>query len=287
MRRSRVGVGMNKQAAVEAFKSYADLYDTDDIKIKLKIDHTYRVADIASRIGTSVGADGDFSWFLGLLHDIGRFEQITQYGTFKDADSVDHAELGADILFKDGLIESFPTAFSLFSKVCQDEADARLIAETAIRLHNKLTLPEGLNAETLLYCKILRDADKADIFRVLTEPPYDERNQRIESESVDMVPARDDVMNCIHEHRCVPRRSDFTPFEALISQCCMAFELEFPESVKIVREQGYLEKLMNLDVVNVEMRGQLETLRVEMERAMAVGGKDDDHNKGKHENMGE
>ena len=44
---------------------------------------------------------------------------------------------------------------------------------------------------------------------------------------------------------------------------------------------------MNLDVVNVEMRGQLETLRVEMERAMAVGGKDDDHNKGKHENMGE
>ena len=42
---------MNKKAALEAFKSYADLYDTDDIKIKLKIDHTYRVADIAFRIG--------------------------------------------------------------------------------------------------------------------------------------------------------------------------------------------------------------------------------------------
>ena len=99
---------MNKKAAVEAFREYSALYDTDDIKIKLKVDHTYRVSDIASRIGMSVGADGDFSWFLGLLHDIGRFEQLTQYGTFKDADSVDHAELGADILFKDGLIESFP-----------------------------------------------------------------------------------------------------------------------------------------------------------------------------------
>ena len=65
---------MNKKAAVEAFREYSALYDTDDIKIKLKIDHTYRVSDIASRIGTSVGADGDFSWFLGLLHDIGRFE---------------------------------------------------------------------------------------------------------------------------------------------------------------------------------------------------------------------
>ena len=82
---------MNKKEALGAFKSYADLYDTDDIKIKLKIDHTYRVADIAFWIGASVGADPDFSWFLGLLHDIGRFEQLTQYGTFKDAESVDHA----------------------------------------------------------------------------------------------------------------------------------------------------------------------------------------------------
>ena len=256
---------MNKQAAIEAFRDYSSLYDTEDIKIKLKIDHTYRVADIASRIAVSVGENPDFSWFLGLLHDIGRFEQLTQYGTFKDADSVDHAELGADILFKDGLIESFPTAF--FSMVSQNGVDERLIAETAIRLHNKLELPGDLDETTALYCKILRDADKVDIFRVLTEPPYDERNQRIEAESVDMGPARLDIMHCVHKHRCVPRRSDFTPFEALISQCCMGFELEFPESVKIVRDHGYLEQLMNLDVVNAEMRGQLKTLRMEMESA--------------------
>ena len=254
-----------KKTALEAFKSYADLYDTDDIKIKLKIDHTYMVADIAFRIAASVGTDPDFSWFLGLLHDIGRFEQLTQYGTFKDADSVDHAELGADILFKDGMIESFPTAF--FSMVSQNGVDERLIAETAIRLHNKLELPGDLDETTALYCKILRDADKVDIFRVLTEPPYDERNHRIVENSADMSPARSDVMQCVHEHRCVPRRSDFTPFEALISQCCMGFELEFPESVKIVREQGYLEQLMNLDVVNAGMAEQLKTLRVEMERA--------------------
>ena len=258
---------MNKEAAVEAFREYSALYDTDDIKIKLKIDHTYRVSDIASRIGTSVGADGDFSWFLGLLHDIGRFEQLTQYGTFKDADSVDHAELGADILFKDGLIENFPHP-SLPGTAIED---ARRIAETAIRLHNKLTLPDGLDEKTLLYCRILRDADKADIFRVLTEPPYDERNERIVNDSAATVgaveAAREDVMNCVHEHRCVPRRSDFTHFEALISQCCMGFELEFPESVKIVREQGYLEKLMSLPIENATMRRQLETLRTEMHRA--------------------
>ena len=85
-------------------------------------------------------------------------------------------------------------------------------------------------------------------------------------EAVDGSVTSEYVITCAHEHRCVPRRSDFTPFEVLISQCCMAFELEFPESVKIVCEQGYLEKLTNLDVVNAKMSGQLQTLRVEMER---------------------
>ena len=256
---------MNKKAAVEAFREYSALYDTDDIKIKLKIDHTYRVSDIASRIGMSVGADPDFSWFLGLLHDIGRFEQLTQYGTFKDADSVDHAELGADILFKDGLIESFPHP-SLHGTAIEDVGR---IDETAIRLHNKLTLPDGLDEKTLLYCRILRDADKCDIFRVLTEPPYDERNEKIVTDSAEGVveAAREDVMTCVTEHRCVPRKSDFTQFEALISQCCMGFELVYSESRKIVGEQGYLEQLMNLPVESAAMRDQLETLRAEMRLA--------------------
>ena len=35
----------------------------------------------------------------GLLHDVGRFEQQRVYGTFTDADSIDHAKYGARILF--------------------------------------------------------------------------------------------------------------------------------------------------------------------------------------------
>ena len=133
---------MNKKAAIEAFKSYADLYDTEDIKIKLKIDHTYRVADIASRIAVSVGENPDFSWFLGLLHDIGRFEQLTQYGTFKDAESVDHAELGADILFKDGKIQLFSDAGLLQDDFLLIDPASPVVSQCGMRLphpgHNHL-----------------------------------------------------------------------------------------------------------------------------------------------------
>ena len=117
----------------------------------------------------------------------------------------------------------------------------------------------------LLYCRILRDADKADIFRVVTEPPYDGRNARIVSENGD--PARPQVMNCVYEHRCVPRTFKQTEFENLISHCCMAFELEFSKSREIVREQGYLDTLMNLNVTDAGRKEQLEILRSELEKA--------------------
>ena len=35
---------------------------------------------------------------IGLLHDIGRFEQVKVYDTFSDIDSIDHADYGVEIL---------------------------------------------------------------------------------------------------------------------------------------------------------------------------------------------
>lgn len=260
---------MKKEKALEVFDQYVNLYDVTDIKIKLKIDHTYRVAEIAEKIGGSVGADPDFSWFLGLLHDIGRFEQLKRYQTFIDRDSVDHAELGADILFSDGMIDAFPVDAFMLQRPGDDKYDAMHIIETVIRLHNKLELPSRLDDTTLLYCRILRDADKVDIMRVLTEPPYDERNERIVKDSgegrTDL--AGEDVMRCVQKHCCVPRSIVRTDFESLISQCCMCFELCFPISREIVRKQGYLDLLMNLPVADHRMASQLDTLRVEMKKA--------------------
>ena len=260
---------MNRIKAEQVFRSYTDNYDSSDVKIKLKIDHTFRVAEIADRIAAGLGADRDFAWLSGLLHDIGRFEQVKRYGTFYDAVSIDHAELSADILFKDGLFAEFEKA--LFSDVSSDEnifknEDKKKLLETVIRLHNKLAVPDGLDEETLLYTRILRDADKADIFRVLTEPPYDERNERIINAGE---PADEKVMSLVMERRCVPRGITKTEFESLVSHCCMAFELEYKVSREIVAEQGYLDILMNLDAKNDIVKDQLKTVRDEMQKCWA------------------
>ena len=121
-------------------------------------------------------------------------------------------------------------------------------------------MPDDLDPIPLLYTQILRDADKVDIFRVLTEPPYgDGRNRRVTeiSRSPEACGVRDEVMTCVREHRCVPKTFKMTDFESLISSCCMGFELTYPETRKIVREQGYLDLLMNVPVENEVMAEQM------------------------------
>lgn len=65
--------------AKQEFEKYLDEYDREDEQIYLKIEHTYGVVkyagEIAGRMECS-GEDVELAELIGLLHDIGRFEQM-------------------------------------------------------------------------------------------------------------------------------------------------------------------------------------------------------------------
>ena len=92
-----------------------------------------------------------------MLHDIGRFEQVRLYHTFNDGKSVNHAEIGVKILFEDGLIREF----------IEDKQYDEII-KIAILNHNRQAIETGLTERQLLHSKIIRDADKIDIYYSLT-----------------------------------------------------------------------------------------------------------------------
>ena len=155
---------IERERVRETFREYTDAYDATDEKIKLKIDHTYRVAELCERIAKAEQMEKtevDLAWLLGMLHDVGRFEQLRRYGTFSDADSIDHAALGADILFGGVLREGEGLIRTYVDDAAEDE-----VIETAIRVHSAYRIPEGLAPRTEKLCHILRDADKIDILRV-------------------------------------------------------------------------------------------------------------------------
>lgn len=267
---------IDKQRAEAAFQAYTSQYDLSNGMIRHKVEHTLRVAGNCERITASLGMNDDdvtFAWFLGLLHDIGRFEQVRRFGTFVDSVSVDHAEFGADLLFHEKLIDSFP-AESL------PEKDLRLL-ETAIRFHNKLTLPDNLDESTRRFCEIIRDADKADIFRVVAELPFEERIGTSRGLIQEDGEASEAVMDCVLQHRCVPRAIRKNRFEGHISHCCLAFELVFPEIRRIVREQGFLNCLLaeygadGKPLWNETQCTQLRVLRGEIDAAWKKAEKEE------------
>lgn len=88
-------------AAKAAFEAYLDEYDRADDKIHLKIVHTYGVVDAAEDIARRMGLgeeDVQLAKVIGLLHDIGRFEQIKRFDSFEPG-TMEHAAYGAQILF--------------------------------------------------------------------------------------------------------------------------------------------------------------------------------------------
>ena len=261
----------DREKAKAVFLRYAEEYDTQNILICHKIEHTFRVAELSARCAESLemsGMDTDLAWFLGLLHDIGRFEQVRRFGTFVDSQSVDHAELSGDILFRDGLLERFPEAGL--------PEGWRDIAETAVRWHNKLKLPDTLDSRTLRFAEILRDADKTDIFRVIASIPFKDRVGSSRASFKDTGEASPEVMACVMEHRCVPAALRRSHFDGRVSHCCMAFELVFEFSRRTVREEGWLCALLaETDTEGKQIwtdreTEQLRILRREIEKAWGM-----------------
>lgn len=242
---------IQRDAVLAAFDHYAETYDLTDVKVKLKYEHTFRVAENAERIARSLSLsdeDTDLAWLLGMLHDIGRFEQLRRYGTFRDNISVNHAALSADILFHEDLIDAFRS----------DRSEDALI-EKAIRLHNVLRLP-ALTKREYTFCSLLRDADKADILRVNCETPRTEIYDLPEEAFTDSLITKE-VYACILRETSVDRNYSRTGIDFMLGHMSFVFGMVFPETLRITKEQGYLEELLSIKSNVPDTREKMDNVR--------------------------
>ncbi len=279
---------IDRKKVKNVFKKYTDNYDISDEKIKLKVDHTYRVAALSERIARSLGLgddDTNLAWLIGMLHDIGRFEQLKNYGTFSDAESIDHAHYGVELLFEDGLIEKFASENAAKDlkgtkdlketavKSESEEKETKEISEldilrTAIWNHSAYRVEEGLTDRVKMFCNIIRDADKIDILKVnydvTLEVIYDVTTEELKNSGV-----TDEVMKAFMEHHAVLRSLKKTPIVNLVGHAALVFELVYNESFKIVKEQGYIEKMLSYVSDNQDTVKKFEIMRNDMNKFLA------------------
>ena len=220
-------------------KKYLDKYEyKSDLSFNLKVTHTYHVAENSKNIAEKLNLskeDIELAELIGLLHDIGRFEQIKRYNTFNDQKSVNHGEYGVHVLFnkQDGMIRKFV-----------EDSQYDNIIKNAIYYHNKdkLDIPDNLTTRELLHIKIVRDSDKIDILNILT---YEKKETAWEKADLSDDVITKEIYNEFMENGRIDYHKKKTSADSLVGHFAYIFDFNFPESIQFIKQQNYMEKIYN------------------------------------------
>lgn len=240
------------EKAIMAFKEYVKPYDINNKKIALKVKHTFRTVEVAKKIAEDLKLNEEqilLAELIGLLHDIGRFEQLRIYDTFTDRDSIDHANFAVKILFEDGLIRNF----------IQDTKYDEIIYK-AIKNHNKFKIEEGLSKEELLQARIIRDADKTDIFAVFVEDIEQGNDVLYNYEEVSKQELSPKIMKDFQEYKQSNRDLFTRDIDNYINIIAFIFDYNFLTGLKVIKENKYIERTMKPICIYDETKEQMEKI---------------------------
>jgi len=223
------------------FLNYTDSFLTDntlfDKNILLKKEHSLLVRQEcrqlaeAEKFSPRIAALIEIS---GLFHDIGRFEQIREFNTFVDCKSVDHGDLGCEVLKKTKMLSALP------------EKDLNIIL-TATKIHNKRMLTDDFDEETLLVVKAVRDADKLDIMRVLLN---EYAKGKLDKTVILHLEESDELSPKVLMHLEKGENPDIADFKTLtdfkLAQLAWIYDLNFKHSLREFKKREFYEQITTL-----------------------------------------
>ncbi|GAB6097099.1 HD domain-containing protein [Desulfatiferula olefinivorans] len=251
------------------FDAYAASFETADPEfnrnIILKSRHTRRVCGEIFGLGRALGLsdeDRRLSVVTALFHDLGRFEQYRRFGTFSDRKSVNHAELGVEILRREGVLDGL------------DESVTGLITD-AVRYHNRAALPDHLDPRHLFFTRLLRDADKLDILRVVTAY-YAAKTRGEHNETIELdLPDTPGVSAAICEQLINGQTIRFEDMNNLndfkLLQVGWVYDINFVPALKRLQRRAYLAMLRSVLPDSDDIRRVFGAVKGRLEERLKEG----------------
>lgn len=228
-------------------REYADASGGLPLLLQLKYEHSLRVAELCRDISAELGwpaCERMTAQAAGLLHDAGRFPQYRRYGTFSDAKSADHGELSFNMV-RD-------------ARVLQAAGDDEAAALDAIRYHNRASIPDGLAPSGERFCRLVRDADKLDIYRVARDAWKGDARLRVLPEFLmdfsGMTPATPLVVRELRARKTISFDMLRTPTDAHLVRLSWIHDLNFRPSLRRIVEAQYLRDFADILPPDLEVR---------------------------------
>jgi hypothetical protein len=241
------------------FENYvAHLYGDDDYinaNIKLKEDHSRRVCRQIRYLAGELKLPVDkkrLAEAIALFHDIGRFEQFKKYRTYSDHRSIDHSTFGLEVLAKNNVL------------IGVDGGEKKII-ETAIRFHNVMELPTGLDEDVLLFSQLIRDADKIDIYYVIAQyyKKYEENPEGFKLEIE--LPGSPAVTAKVIEDLIAGRRIDYRDLKSWndmkLCQMSWVYDVNFVPTLIRIKKRGFIEMIVGFLPKTAEIRNAADTVQ--------------------------
>ncbi|HUI46502.1 MAG TPA: HD domain-containing protein [Nitrospirota bacterium] len=251
------------------FAGYCASFSTpvreDQQNITVKQLHTHEVCKNALRIGRALRLNEEdllLAEAVALLHDVGRFPQYRRYKTFDDSISVNHATLGAQVLL----------AKDVLGTLLEDQRN--LIVHT-VTLHNVYSLPGNLDDRTMLFVKLIRDADKLDIWRVFVDyfnQDHDGRATAVGLGLADVPDYSPAILACLTRGEMANKADLRTLNDFKLLQLSWLYDLNFADSLRMVLERGYIDKLAKVLPDVQEINGAVAFVRTYVERKLTGSG---------------
>lgn len=222
------------------FKNYTDEFLAskycDKKKIMLKIKHTNNVFKLAVKMTRTLKfTDKDIflALTIALFHDLGRFEQLKQHGSYNDFVSLDHAMLSVKLLRK----------YKIFDNL--QGADKKVIY-FAIEQHNKPSIKNSKNTKALMHSRLIRDLDKIDIYRYVVRMYSNKNNSQSISNELginDCDNVSEKIFNSIKKNELINFRDVRTIADFKILQMFWIFDINFKESLTYIKKNNYIKKI--------------------------------------------
>lgn len=211
----------------EVFRNHVEKYDMNETAIIRKFYHSYRVMDLCmllAKYNNFNEENTEIAMLTGLLHDYSRFEQWTKYKTYSDINSVDHGDLAVERLFDDNQIIDYCTNKEYYDEI-----------RDAVKYHNKYDYPDYLSDHNKLLCKIVRDADKLDIFYLLGI------NDDLIHEDDCLI--SDEIRNEFYNYKSIKHEDTKSKSDNIILILAMVFDLNFKYSFEHLKKYNLIDKI--------------------------------------------
>ena len=223
------GKRMKSSRIMRVFENYVKQYDMNNVNVKMRYFHSLKVMEIARDLAIKTGYFNEeeivVCELIGLFHEIANFDSVNSYRVNEQFE--DDSLKTIDVLFKQGLIKDI-TSNSNYND----------IIKTSILSYNKDDLPTDIDSKTRVFCKIIKDAHRIDMFRIALNYPYFDMH-------IDNFPSAM-VYDQFKLFRFINSKMTENDSDEVLAILSNVFALNLKYSYEILKESNYINGVIDM-----------------------------------------